>query len=152
VDRLVALVEEREAHPDGPLRLRARGREGEDLALEAERVAGAHGGDPAQLVDAEPEDRMRPERTRFYEEPHRDRRRVPAADGKPLEDGAFGCGVVEVVGLRVEGPREGECLLTGDGKRPGGAAMPYGEVVEPDVVVHAPLDRMRASGYLDLSV
>src|SRR5205085_4188054 len=85
VDRLAALVEGGPFDPGDALRPTARGDELDELALEMDHVARPYGREPAQLVDPDAEQRMRPERPRVGHEAHRNRRRVPAGSRKPPE-------------------------------------------------------------------
>ena len=79
---LVVLIENRPLDADRTLRLGPRWRELDHLALDAQNVTGANWSQPAQFVDGEAQHRVRPERTKGYEKPHRRRSSVPARGGE----------------------------------------------------------------------
>src|SRR5438132_2205010 len=106
VDRLAALVERGPFDLDDPLRLRLRRRELDHLALDVEHVAGADWREPTQLVDPDPQQRMRAERAHVGRQSHGNGRGMPTRRGEALQRRLLGGGLVEVVGLRIELRRE----------------------------------------------
>jgi hypothetical protein len=96
------LIENRPLDADRTLRLGPRWREVDHLALDAQNVTGANWSQPAQFVDGEAQHRMRPERTKGDEKPHRRRSSVPARGGQTFEDRFLGCSFVEMKRLRIE--------------------------------------------------
>src|ERR1700757_4724425 len=81
-NRLVVLIENRPLDADRTLRLGPRWRVLDHPPLDAQNVTGANWSQPAQFVDGEAQHRVRPERTKGDEKPHRRRSSVPARGGE----------------------------------------------------------------------
>src|ERR1700756_5128954 len=82
---LVVLIFNRPLDADRTERLGPRWRGGGHLALDAQNVTGANWSQPAQFVDSEAQHRVRPERTKGDEKPHRHRSSVQARGGHTFE-------------------------------------------------------------------
>src|SRR5439155_6496435 len=125
------LVERRRAHLDQALfGARLRRPHLEDLALDAQLVARAHGPRPAELVEARAEDSASGLHLALDDEPHGERRGVPAARREALEERIVRGSFVEVIGLRIV--LRGECLdrFRIDAKAPGSEFLAGGEIFE----------------------
>ena len=64
--------------------------------------ASSHGGKPPQLVHAESQKRMRPERADLDNQSHRDRGRMPARGSEAFQRRSLGSSLVEMKGLGIE--------------------------------------------------
>src|SRR5207302_10640520 len=103
--------------------------------LDAQLVAGAHGTRPAELVEARAEDAARGLHLALDDEPHGDRRGVPAARGEPLEERIVRGGFVEVIGLRIVLRGEGLDRFRIDAQAPGREFLAGREIFE--IAFHA---------------
>src|SRR6478735_5864008 len=76
-----------------------------------EGVAGPHRLQPAQIVDAGTEQRMRPEWPALRGKPHGKRRRLPSRSGEAAEDRVLRGFLVEMKRLRIVLSGEAEDIL-----------------------------------------
>src|SRR5215813_1630061 len=84
------------------VRLGLRRRKFRQFALKVDHIAGPYGVQPAQVVHAKPQQRVRPEGMRLDRKPHRYRGRVPARGGEPLQKRPLRCRVIEMIGLGIK--------------------------------------------------
>src|SRR5437667_167316 len=88
--RLACLIGGDEADPDDPdVRARARWAHLEDLALDADDVAGTDGARPAEVLDAGADGAPGGAQVALDGEAHHHRRRVPAAGREAAEEGVL---------------------------------------------------------------
>src|SRR6266536_4410800 len=144
IDRFAALVERGPLDLDDTLRLCLRWSQLDHLALDVEHIARADWRQPAQLIDSDPQQRIRPERAQIGHQSHGDGRGVPARRGKSPQRRLFGGGFVEMEGLRIELRREAFDVLPRH--HPFRALEPHAdrEIFEP-FDHKAPLDSIAAS-------
>src|SRR5262249_21620423 len=102
VHGLAVLIVERPFDTDDALRLGSRRNQLDDFSLQMNGVSGSHRLQPAQIVDARPQQRMRAKRPGFRSKPHRDRGGMPSRSSKPPEDGVLRRLFVQMKWLRVE--------------------------------------------------
>src|SRR5215831_15002878 len=100
-----------------------------------EHIAGARGLGPLDLA-ARPDDAAGDRQPAVIEQAHGDRRRVPAAGGKPLKEG-MPCRLVEVEGLRIELAGKGLDLVRVQRMGPAGEFLTDPEIVEIEKLSHA---------------
>jgi len=96
-----------------------------------DHIVRAHRGEPSQLVDAEPEEGVRPERARLDRQPHGDRGGVPARRGEAPEHRTLRGRVVEMVGLGIEFRCEPLDVFASDAPLWALEAHAENEIIEP---------------------
>src|SRR5256885_2077803 len=117
-DRLAPLIDRLVTHADHATVGFARRRPDlEHLAARGDRVAGAYGLEPADLVDAGRAHARHAMDQALDGEPERDADRLPAARDQASVDRGRGSGLVHVEGLRVVLLPEGDDLVAREGVR-----------------------------------
>ena len=72
------------------------------LTFDLVHVVGTNGGKPPQLVHAQPQKGMRPERADLDTQSNRDRRRMPAGGSEAFQWRSLGGRLIEMEGLGIE--------------------------------------------------
>src|SRR3954470_20928208 len=146
IDGSTALIERRPFDQHGSLRFRFRGCQADDLPLDMEFVTGSHRQHPPQIIDAEPNQRMRTERLGLDGEAHRDAGRVPARRRQTLEQCFARRGIIKMHGLRIELGCKLLDVLFGDPERPAFELHAEREIFKPfDHFMNAPACRTSAT-------
>src|SRR5262245_55420331 len=126
------------------IRARFRRPHVEDFAFDMQFIARPHRARPAEFVEADPDDAAGGLEFALHQEPHGDRRSMPAARRQPAEHRALGRLLVEMKGLRIEFGRKGHdpCRIEHSAART--INLPGGEVLEISPVHTGPPAAMTA--------
>src|SRR3954447_3874006 len=146
IDGSTALIERRPFDQHDSLRFRFRGCQADDLPFDMEIVTGAHRQHPPQIVDAEPNQRMRTERLGLHGQAHRDAGRVPSRRRQTLEQRIARRRIIKMHGLRIEFCRKPFNVLLGHLEGPALEFHTEREIVKPfDHFMNAPACRTSAT-------
>src|SRR5262249_47424484 len=128
---LAVLIERGGPDFDQPLlRARLRRTHLEDLALEAQLIARTHRVRPAELVEAGADDAARGLELALDQEPHGERRRVPAARRQATEYAFAGGILIEMKRLRIELGGKALDPIAVDAGAAGAVGLANGKVLE----------------------